>query len=763
MHIAFRPTRLSAAGFLTHKRIPAYIALLLILCLQNPLRAQHNSGITGVVTDTSGMPLSGVHVVVVDLQEGTVTSWSGEFSFPSLAKGNFSLSISRLGYKPEIVHGIGTNEGAETHVQVKLVPTPISLPSAEVHQSTLRTVYAGKQIESIKRSAWEEVGAANIGDVLRYIPGVAIHEGDGIQRVSLRGSPVRAVKVDMDGIPLNDAATGEAQTANIDLHQLEEIIVEFNGMGGEIHLLTQETEPQFGESERTQLYAENGGRGGSDYSIRYRTSVREVDFNLSANRTQDDGDFDYRLEDGTRFKRINNYKNNLNGLGRMSFMAVNWVVSGGIYLDKSERGIPGLIYSAPSPEASLSGSRISAQASIKRLDNPVGLEVSGFYSEYRSHYINPRAQFNPSTGQVVLHIPDDTKNLGLRYGFTSSVQPERFIEQLRIIHYLRVDQYSSKDLLRNNSVIGMIGQGSAKRTSNELECSWQNVRVIGRTAFQTNPSVSVAHYNDSGGRAFTYFMPSISVSASSRIRFGIISVNSSWGRNFTPPPFNASFMVESIFAVGNKNLKPEKGETTTIGLSYRSLESFRGEAIAGINWYYRNINDLIIWKRNFQNKYYPDNLNETKAKGIETYFEYRTRKPWISLAGTYIYNNSIIDTPGDINQGNTVPLIAKHSGSVRTSFTSSGLRLSLTGRWIGRRYSTASNLDPLSLAGMGLSPYSVYDAGLSKSWLISPVTIRTEFRVENMFDENYRVVERSPMPGRGYWVSINLTHQGRFQ
>jgi len=76
---------------------------------------------------------------------------------------------------------------------------------------------------------------------------------------------------------------------------------------------------------------------------------------------------------------------------------------------------------------------------------------------------------------------------------------------------------------------------------------------------------------------------------------------------------------------------------------------------------------------------------------------------------------------------------------------------------VGKRYSSESNVDPLSTAGMGLPAYETYDLSISRDWKMNGFTLIGMISVDNVLDRSYRVIERSPMPGRAYFLKLKIT------
>ncbi|MDP8238734.1 MAG: TonB-dependent receptor [Candidatus Hatepunaea meridiana] len=772
--------RSKSAGFFI---IQATILILFwIFLLITPAQAAFSYQISGSVTDTSGLPLPGAHITVIEKQTGATTKWNGQYRIHNLTPGDYTLTASYLGYQTSIRQNIIVCEGVVRHIDFVLHRKQIIRPIAEVRTSQQSIEFNNDRSLMIKPEFWLSKGVSKIGDALRDVPGVMVLEGDGSQRLSLRGSPSRTVRVDIDGIPLNDAGTGEAEIGNIDLDQLNAIHIEFEGLGGRVHLQTSEYQAYTETPNDLSALITNGSYGRNKLGIRFikrsecalqrvstnpcipKTSRAETHTlnscfqgNLQFTHEVNDGDFKYLMDDGFARYRVNNYSRSTSGIGSLGYTAGKLYVEGGLHYDDSKRGIPGLICEPATPEADLTTKRISARISGQGDYGNNQLKFTSFVSDYSSRFTSPIRQFNPETGVVSNHFPEDDRQIGLRYGITTNSIRNFSSGKLRVGYAFQHDRYKGKDLVRGRISIGGIGRGDAKRTLNRFELGGQWWTKVFGLSFHLNPGLASDLIDDEGNKSYSTISPSCNIALDKSNKLFILSITSGWGQSMSAPPFNALFLIENAFAVGNKNLKPERGKCFNAGVGLASVNSSSIPYRFRMTWIQQRTTDLIIWRRNFQGKYYPANVDRVKSRSVEFYSSIFLFRGGISLSGSYIYNNLVNDTPGNINYGKMTPLIAKHSGSASISIKCWETALHLNGRWVGRRYSTESNLDPMSTAGMGLSPYEVYDAYLSRNFKFRFLSLSCGFGVDNMLDKSYRVIERSPMPGRTYAGRLSLS------
>ena len=727
-----------------HRQVFYFTAILLLSGALNLLMA--GLSIEGSVTDTSGVPLIGAHVSIKSRSEVVVTNWEGRYTLSDLPAGRYALTATHIGYNQSTPQDVAVHEGIPLRVNIRLSPVVLSLSPVSVtfHSSTK----SGSQSLIVTREQWAASSAISIEDVLRDLPGVTLLEGDRTARLSLRGSPPRTVKVDLDGIPLNDAGTGEAELSSIDLQQLESIEIEFHGIGGAVKLITR-------ESNRADLGWEGavgyGSTSKEDATVQLEGERKGVRWFGSAGVHADEGNFSYELDDGSTHRRVNNRLKSLNGIGKIGMERAALSVSGGIYIDSYRRGIPGLTYSAPTPEADMKSERVSGRVSVTSQLRSGEIGVVGYLSDSRSRYRSPALQYNSELDNWVRHIPVDNRQTSSRHGVTVDHVSASEIGRLNFRYRYRLDRFEGEDLLKQQMSVAEVGYGAATRRVHSLDFIGERSWALNRFTLTLNPTVSTEWIKDSNRDLYQITSPAISMSVTRALNNFTANLTAGYGKSVSLPSFNTQFLVESMFAVGNQDIEPEEGETVNVGLSVASAPLH-----IGVNWYQRQVSNLIVWRRNFIGKYYPDNLLSARITGVDcnASFEVLSRT---SLRATYSYQNPLNDTPGDINRGKLIPLNPQHSGSMEAVQRMENYRFVLRANWVGERYSSESNVDPLSTAGMGLPAYETCDISLSKEWKINRVTLTALISVNNLLDRSYRVIERSPMPGRTYYSQLTFT------
>ena len=166
----------------------------------------------GAVLDaTTGAPVVAAHVA-----SRGASGWTDARGQFAIAAGvGDTIRVRRIGYR-EVVAVIGDGT-----LIVRLTPAAAVLSSMRIRDS------AAIARMSVTRSAAElaERGTLTTGAAIAAMPFVAARSARGENVISLRGSRAEQVLVTLDGMPLNDPATGRADVSDLPLSALGAISV----------------------------------------------------------------------------------------------------------------------------------------------------------------------------------------------------------------------------------------------------------------------------------------------------------------------------------------------------------------------------------------------------------------------------------------------------------------------------------------------------------------------------------------------------------
>jgi hypothetical protein len=142
--------------------------------------AAPTSKLIGVVTDTSGVPLSRAEVwLIAAATLRTISNDSGRFELPGLPPGSVTLGVRRLGYESATFSA--TLKAGKTHrATFPLTPSVQSLAEVRVQDTASTWLSVFDQRRSvhrgsfITRSDFERDNLRIATDILRRVPGVQI-------------------------------------------------------------------------------------------------------------------------------------------------------------------------------------------------------------------------------------------------------------------------------------------------------------------------------------------------------------------------------------------------------------------------------------------------------------------------------------------------------------------------------------------------------------------------------------------------------------
>jgi hypothetical protein len=142
--------------------------------------AAPTSKLIGIVTDTSGVPLSRAEVWLVAVSTlRTISNDSGRFELPGLPPGSITVGVRRLGYESATFSA--TLKAGKTHrATFPLTPSVQSLAEVKVQDTASTWLSVFDQHRSmhrgsfLTRSDFERDNLRIATDILRRVPGVQI-------------------------------------------------------------------------------------------------------------------------------------------------------------------------------------------------------------------------------------------------------------------------------------------------------------------------------------------------------------------------------------------------------------------------------------------------------------------------------------------------------------------------------------------------------------------------------------------------------------
>src|SRR5882757_11398175 len=107
------------------------IVIIFLLCMPVCLHGQAVNGtLLGTVTDNTGASVANAKVTVTEVGTGaiheSVTNESGNYTFPDLQPGTYSVTVEAKGFKKETHQNIDLLSNSSTRVDISTEPGSVS-------------------------------------------------------------------------------------------------------------------------------------------------------------------------------------------------------------------------------------------------------------------------------------------------------------------------------------------------------------------------------------------------------------------------------------------------------------------------------------------------------------------------------------------------------------------------------------------------------------------------------------------------------------
>ncbi len=682
--------------------------------------------------------------IYIDNKFTTITDISGSFGISSIPSGDHVISFIRIGYENKEIN-IFISEDENTDIEVLLKAELFQIEGVTAYS---RERFPGKEVITLNDYDIERSIASDLTEILEEIPGVSVyrHGKEGYAKIVLTGPGADRVSVYLDGVKMNDPASGYCDISMIPLSSLEEIKIVSGGTaggepGGTVFLKTKktsETEMRLSVRYGSFLYISN--------EIFFSLShLSGKDVSLWMDIKADYYRGEYPVENYSYPILLNNNAKTYSVFGKMKFSDV---FPGELSLlgsfDYRERGLPGL---ADGSMMTLSRMKdrnnlfsISWDYSNEDLFNT--LELS--YFDRESYYNCPGRQPIPETNDSAYFYPDSTiintvsYNLNNRAGFFISRDVRIFTN-----FFFTRETYEGKDLLRP-----FLSTENIRRISINPSAGFLLSRSFRQYQMNISYDMSSLFWQDNN-----FYSSSVGLDIKKRESQGSISLGCSWSRTARIPNFLETNTVESVYSAGNPDLLPEKAENITIYAE--GTGGFQYPWIISISFSNSIMWDRIMWRRNFKGQYQPYNLGKSSGRSAE--FSASFTLPWeIRLNGNLTVQDIRNRTEGDINFDKYLVYRPNYRTSFSVEQDMGSIFWKVNYKAVGRRFTREANTDPMNLSNVALPPYQVLSASLSWSGEIFNREVGLSVKGENLMDIKYSIVEQMPVEGRNFKMEVEL-------
>jgi outer membrane cobalamin receptor len=227
----------------------------------------------------------------------------------------------------------------------------------------------------------------------------------------------------------------------------------------------------------------------------------------------------------------------------------------------------------------------------------------------------------------------------------------------------------------------------------------------------------------------------------------LIGVTLSYAGTFRLPGLAELHWKEDVFIIANPNLNPEKSRSVSseIFSEYQMFGKWR------LSVEYRDIHykDLIYWRRSQGIKYKPVNVSASDYFGTTALISYQSPGEVITVDFSRVKSTSLNREEGQPYYGKYITFQPFYTNRLMLSLSCRGLYAKTFMFDSSHRYFLEENTKKLNA-------YTLINLKIGFNVTIRRVTANLEFKIDNITNAEYELLEYQPMPPRNFCFGLSL-------
>lgn len=642
------------------------------------------------------------------------------------------------------------------------------LPDLEVvSQKESTSITSPTPFHKINAKAIIETGITDISDALKRLPGVNLRDyggAGGLKTVSIRGLGAQHTGVSYDGVALSDLQNGQIDLSRYSLNNIEALSLSSGGDSEEIFQPARNAaaaslisisaienpdlwEKQFKLDSRLKFgsfglinpFFNAGYSNGTNFSIaatgEFYHAKNDFPFELVNG--------DYVSKERRTHSRMNSLHSEINAIFNPTSSSS---LNAKLYCYDNSRQLPGpvIYYVADSNEHLHERNFFSQLRYRNKLSSIFSLLALAKFNWATSHYEDFSGSY-PGGKLDQNYIQRETYASVALLCLPSSQWAIDYSADW-FFNNLSSNLPSDRHPYRN-SILQSI---SAKYSIGPLSAMGRLLYSIylDRSSNNGNEEDKYIPFKNKATRLSPSF--SVSVRPIASLPF---FVRTSYKNIFRMPTFNELYFDN----YGTVSLKPETTEQWNLGLTFSaSKSSIFNDLSITLDGYINEVRNKIVAIPYNLFKWTMTNLGKVRIYGLDVTLNSEimlTSQQSLLIAASYTYQRSQPRTSPDmLDWMKQVAYTPLNSGATSFSWLNPWVSLAIHATGSSARYTTNANLPATRLAG-----YADFGVSLFHNFILKTGSLEIRADLINLFDKQYQIVARYPMPGRNWSASVRYT------
>jgi outer membrane cobalamin receptor len=588
---------------------------------------------------------------------------------------------------------------------------------------------------SFKLYELKSMNLQQITEAIKFIPGTFINDYGGlggIKTVSLRGQSSSQNMVMLDGMKINQSASGSFDFSILPTSMVDEISIYKGGMsaffgggaiGGALNII-----PAPGDREGLAASVLAGSFGTYKTTIKVLTNLFKSSQSTVVEYNYSQGNYPYPIND---FGNNITYKRNNGDFKSLSFFFVNqysgklFKFKTDVFATTSDRGSPGaVIYGKPENLTSRLRNKSLFVVLIgeKQLPAKNTLKLSALYNLGSTKY---RDDWNEFYGLplVTEYLNND---FSLKVKHTKNFRD--FVNEFTVDYTLSA---LSGDMLQTTT--------SNNIMRNEFSGLWSGSYFKTFTNFEMAANTAL-RFNKVGD-----FKPFLSpfVGMTGKINNLSTTMKLNYSYNFRAPSFNEMYYLN----YGNTDLLPEYSHSYNFEITNNTLDFLDFSAVL----FYMDTKDKIISVPKSVVSWSAENLGRVINRGFELGAGINLFKRCINLNISYTRQKATDETDNSLTKEKILVYTPQEILTASVIYSKKPHNLGCRFYYSSHIFSLPDN----SYSSV-IPNYFLVDIFGSRTWTISETKLTVSFSFNNIFDKQYTIISNYPMPGRNATLKVNV-------